>query len=474
MEGVQAENPAGDREKSRVALTSVLAAMFLTGFKIVVGIATGSLGIIAEALHSGLDLAAAIMTFGAVRIAALPPDESHPYGHGKIESFSALFETILLVITCVWIIYEAFERLFFTKVQVDPNVWAFVVMLVSIAIDFGRSRALMRTARRYKSLALEADALHFSTDIYSSAVVILGLVLVRIGEKTAYHDQLMKADSIAALGVALIVLLVSVRLGKKTIDVLMDRAPRGLAEEIYREAAKVGGVVNCSRVRVRPVGLVTFVDVVIGIPRSMPLERAHSVASQVEERVRNLHPKADVVVHFEPVSPPQESWPERVQAIAGQQGLTVHEVRVQDNAGRAVITLHLEVEPSLTLSESHAVAQRLEDAVYSQLEGLEAVETHIEPRMSNPTCGDSAPQYMPEVLKRLEELSAELPSMRNVHNVRILSQGGMLYISLHCVFEGGLKIDEVHRLSSRIEHRLKSEIASIEGVHIHVEPTENA
>ncbi len=470
MEATQSDQSISDREKSRVALASVVAAIFLTGFKIVVGIVTSSLGIIAEALHSALDLAAAIMTLGAVRIAALPPDESHPYGHGKVESFSALFETLLLVVTCVWIIYEAIERLFFRPVRVDPNAWSFVVMFVSIGIDWGRSRALMRAARRYKSLALEADALHFSTDIYSSAVVILGLLLVRIGESGPQREWMVKADALAALGVAVIVLWVSARLGKETVDALMDRAPKGLAEGISEEARQVEGVVSCQRVRVRPVGLIHFMDVVIGIPRSMPLEQAHAVASRVEDHLRVLHPQADVVVHFEPVSPPQESWPERIQAIAGQQGLVVHEVRVRDTAGRSTVALHLEVDPSLTLSDSHAVAQRLEDAICRQLDGLEAVETHIEPRMGRPACCDSMPGRLPQVFDRLHELAAEIPALRDTHNVRIVNQGGALYVSLHCVFDGSLKIDEVHRLSSRIEDRLKSTIPEIESVHIHVEP----
>ncbi len=470
MDAVVIDQSAGDREKSRVALTSVIAAVLLTGMKIVVGVATGSLGIIAEALHSALDLAAAIMTLGAVRIAALPPDESHPYGHGKAESFSALFETLLLIATCVWIIYEAVERLFFRSVRVDPSVWSFIVMFVSIGIDYGRSRALMRAAKKYKSLALEADALHFSTDIYSSAVVIVGLLLVRIGESGANREYLIKADALAALGVALIVLWVSTRLGKDTIDALMDRAPKGLADGIREAARQVPGVVDCQRVRVRPVGLVTFVDVVIGTPRSMPLEQAHAVASQVEERVRTLHPKADVLVHFEPVSPPQESWPERIQAIAGQQGLVVHEVRVQDTAARTTVTLHLEVDPNLTLEESHAVAQRLENAICAQLDGLEAVETHIEPRMGLPVCGDSVPEYLPLVLERLHELEGEIGALRGTHNVRVVSQGSTLAISLHCVFDGALKIEEVHRLSSRIEERLKLRIPGVESVHIHVEP----
>lgn len=472
MAASQKSQGSPDREKVRVALTSVLAALLLTGMKIIVGAATGSLGIIAEALHSALDLAAAVMTLGAVRIAALPPDESHPYGHGKAESFSALFETVLLVVTCFWIIYEGIERLFFRPARVDPSLWSFLVMFTSIGVDWGRSRALMRTARRFKSLALEADALHFSTDIYSSAVVILGLLLVRLGRSSPHGDLLMKADAVAALGVAIIVLWVSARLGKETVDALMDRAPSGLADRIVEEARRVPGVVSCPRVRVRPVGLVNFMDVVIGISRSTPLEQAHEIASQVEERLRGIHPRADVVVHFEPVLPPQESWPERVQAIAGKQGLVVHEVRVREHGGRLRITLHLEVDPSLTLAESHAVAERLEEAIRSQLDGMEAVETHIEPTMKHTAACDLMPENLPEIMSRLEELLHEIPSLREFHDVRVVNQGGLLYVTLHCVFDGRLKIEEVHRLSSQIEHHLQARIASLESVHVHVEPPE--
>lgn len=283
----------------------MVAALFLTGFKAVVGFATGSLGIAAEALHSALDLVAAAMTYAAVRIADRPADDDHHYGHGKVESFSALIETGLLVVTCVWIIWEAIERTFLRTVEVQPSVWAFLVMVTSIVIDWGRSRALMRVARRHHSQALEADALHFSTDIWSSAVVIAGLGLVKLSEWIGYRSILLRADAVAAFGVALIVLSVSYRLGRSTVDSLLDRAPSGVGPRITAEAQRVPGVLDCRRVRLRRVGPILFVDLVIEVARTLPLEEAHAVASAVEDAIRGLEPGADITVHFEPTATPE-------------------------------------------------------------------------------------------------------------------------------------------------------------------------
>ena len=242
-----------EREKNLVALTSVGAAVLLTSMKVVVGLATGSIGILSEAAHSGIDLIAALMTFWAVRASSKPPDSDHLYGHGKIENFSALFETGLLLATCVWIAYEASKRLVFGGGHVEATVWSFVVMAISIGVDLSRSRALASVARRHRSQALEADALHFSTDVWSSTVVILGLLGVWFSQRTGLA-WLARADSVAALGVACIAALVSVRLGRKAVDDLLDAAPSGLLERIARAAADVEEVVGVSQVRVRRSG----------------------------------------------------------------------------------------------------------------------------------------------------------------------------------------------------------------------------
>lgn len=296
----------GDSEKQSAAISSVVAAICLTSFKLIVGLATNSLGILAEALHSTLDLVAAVVTLLAVRESGKPADHDHLYGHGKVENLSALFETLLLFITCIWIIYESVQRLFFKHVVVDASIWAFIVMLVSIGIDFTRSRILARAAKKYNSQALEADALHFSTDIWSSSVVILGLAGVRIGEFFPNLKLLGKADAISALGVACIVLYVSYQLGYRAVQGLLDKAPQGLAEKIKLVVEKIPGVANCHQVRVRPSGPEMFVDVHILVDKDQTLEEAHELTELVEAAIQKIAPGADVTVHPEPLPEPGE------------------------------------------------------------------------------------------------------------------------------------------------------------------------
>ena len=279
-------------EKKAVALSSVLAAVGLTGMKLVVGLMTGSLGILSEALHSGLDLIAALMTYFAVKFADRPPDKEHHYGHGKVENLSALFETFLLLITCVWIIYEAISRLSSGKVEIEVTYWSFIVVIISIIVDITRSRALNRVAKKYNSQALEADALHFSTDIFSSLVVLLGLV------GAAFHYY--SADSIAALCVAAIVLLISIRLGKRAVDVLLDRSPDH-ADDIVTEAIKSSeGVKFFHDVKIRTAGAMTFIDVTIHVQPGLTIEEAHTIAENVEEKIKEKIPNSQILIHQEP------------------------------------------------------------------------------------------------------------------------------------------------------------------------------
>jgi cation diffusion facilitator family transporter len=296
---LQLIDSVADREKNSAALTSVIGALFLTGMKVVVGILTGSLGILAEAAHSALDLIAAVMTLFAVRVSGRPADDSHHYGHGKIENLSALFETVLLLVTCLWIIYEATNRLFFKEVPVEVNIWGFLVMGASIIIDISRSRVLSRAAKKYDSQALEADALHFSTDVWSSGVVIGGLVLVFLADRL-HLPWMVKADSLAALVVAGIVIYVSVQLGKRTIDGLLDAAPGGVAQMIEAQVAAVSGVVHVDSVRVRKSGPETFADITISVDQNRPLAEAHEVAEAVEKVVRSAIPRSSVMVHTNP------------------------------------------------------------------------------------------------------------------------------------------------------------------------------
>ena len=301
----------GEREKTSAALSSVIAAVGLTSFKLAIGLITHSLGILSEAAHSAFDLVAALVTLFAVRVSDRPADVHHPYGHGKVESLSALVETALLLITCAWIIYEAIQRLFFKSVEVDASIWAFIVMLTSIVIDFSRSRVLARAARKYRSQALEADALHFSTDIWSSSVVLLGLLGVVLSERFPGLSFLKAADAVAALGVAVIVILVSLQLGRRTVDGLMDTAPKGMDEAIRQKVAAIEGVRNCHSVRVRSSGPRLFVDVHIEADGRKSLKATHDLTKQVEGAVLELAPGADVTVHPEPASPKPPTHPPR-------------------------------------------------------------------------------------------------------------------------------------------------------------------
>ena len=293
----------GIQEKNIAALNSVTAAFLLTGLKVVVGLLSGSMGILAEAAHSGLDLAAAIVTCFAVRAASKPPDRDHAYGHGKVENLSALVETLLLLATCAWIIQESIHRLTTRHVQVDASIWAFAVMGISIAVDFSRSRMLFRVAAKHRSQALEADALHFSTDIWSSAVVIIGLLGVKLAGWYRGLSFLLQADAVAALIVAGIVVLVSGRLGVRTIQALLDSSPPGMDETIRAAVAVMDGVVDCHAVRVRHSGPSYFVDLHITVDGEQSLRAAHALTERVEQAVEAILPGADVTVHPEPAPP---------------------------------------------------------------------------------------------------------------------------------------------------------------------------
>jgi cation diffusion facilitator family transporter len=292
----------GTHEKKSAAKSSVIAAVGLTGFKIIVGLATGSLGILAEAAHSGLDLIAAMMTFLAVRISGKPADRNHLYGHGKVENLSGLFETLLLLFTCSWIIYEAVHRLMFHTVNLKVNLWSFTVMITSIVVDVSRSRVLYRAARKHNSQALEADALHFSTDIWSSAVVILGLFCVKLSEWAPDLVLLRQADSVAAIMVGLIVVYVSIKLGIRTIQALLDVAPSGLEKKIILAVEVLPGVTDCHSVRLRYSGPQLFVDIHVLVDGNQTLKDAHNLTEEIESVIQKLVPNADVTVHPEPKS----------------------------------------------------------------------------------------------------------------------------------------------------------------------------
>lgn len=377
------------QEKQSAAMSSVVAAIFLTSMKVVVGLWTGSLGILAEAAHSGLDLVAALLTFLAVRVSDRPADQQHLYGHDKVENLSALAETILLLITCAWIVYEAINRLFFTHVQVEANLWAFAVMITSIVIDYTRSRILKRAAEKYNSQALEADALHFSTDIWSSCAVIGGLALVKANEMIGGFWILDKADALAALAVAAIVVYVSVEMGGRTIAVLLDTAPDGLANRIRDEVCRIERVAGCRQVRVRRAGAKNFVDIVLEIDGDASFQKAHEITSQAEELVRRLEPHTDVIVHYEPCAQSADAAQDQAaqETLAGEIEARIcqvkgvircRQVRVHRAGDGKEVDVVLEMERDLSFQAAHDTTSQVEGIV-RQVVPQSEVFIHYEP-----------------------------------------------------------------------------------------------
>ena len=366
----------GTNEKRLVAFLSVLAAVFLTGMKLAVGLLTNSLGILSEAAHSGLDLVAALMTLFAVKISDKPADESHHYGHGKVEGFSAFFEVILLMVTCGYIIYEGVERIIGKSAHVEVNIYSFAVMAISIVVDISRSRSLSRVAKKYKSQALEADALHFSSDIWSSAVVIAGLVAYKF-------FGLVLADSIAALAVAVLVIVVSVRLGIRTVNVLLDKAPPGMRQSIQEAVAQLPGAERLDSLRIRTSGVKTFVDMRLTLTRDLSFTEAHRIASLAEKKISHIIPGADVIVHADPAAPLSlKAVPkDKISSILKEhRGLFVgyHDLNIIHHQDNYLVNMHVVMAADSHVEEAHEVCDHLEAEIKQIIPGA-TVTIHIEP-----------------------------------------------------------------------------------------------
>ena len=452
------------QEKNRVAISSLIVAIALTSLKAIVGILTNSLGILSEALHSGLDLAAAATTVYAVRTSSKPPDEDHLYGHGKYESFSALIESLLLLATCAWISYEAIQRLFFREVQVEASFYGFAVMIISIVLDFSRSRALYRVAKKYRSQALEADALHFSTDIMSSLTVIAGLFFVSLGYRVA--------DPLAALGVVLVVVALSLRLGKRTILVLLDRAPEGLAETIRAEVSKIPGVLSCDRVRVRPSGPQTFVDLEVYVDHSMSFDRANAIAIEVEKAVRKLEPNSDIVVKTQPTAARETRLAEKVRKVASSIDAVkgIHNIEVHDAENGLHVEMHFEVDPDASLESAHGVASKLESAIRANIHEVAQVITHIESAEEMPLTSADVTTESQQIVNAVRENVLQIPGVKRCRDIAVHNAIDGLHLTVTCVLNAGISVSEAHELSTRVEDILRGRIDGVSRVLVHVEP----
>ncbi|MFA6214956.1 MAG: cation diffusion facilitator family transporter [Patescibacteria group bacterium] len=450
-------------QKESVALSSVFASLFLTGGKLMVGVVTMSLGIISEAVHSALDLGAALLTYFAVRVSDKPADERHQFGHTKTESVSALIETGLLFLTSGWIIYESIKRLFFESVEVEATWYAFAIIVISIVVDFSRSRALAKVAKQTKSQALEADALHFSSDIWSSAVVLVGLALVSFGVNGA--------DAIAALAVAVLVIVAGWRLGKRTIDVLIDAAPEGTAEKIAGIVIQVDGVLNIEKLRVRPAGSALFIDLLVGVNRKLPQAKVEQIIKNIEAEVKKYLPQADLSVSVKPMRIDSETIAEKVQLVAANYDVSVHDISVQSLAGKLDVSFDLEISQAFSVEKAHEIASQLEDQIRKELAEEVTINTHIEPVDEKTLIGQPVGQTEIEEINRLfAKIKNDLPLVKNLHEISIKRFGENYFIAIHASFNNDLSLEAAHNISSQIEYLARQHKPAIKRVVVHSEP----
>ena len=451
-------------DKEKAALGSIAASAALTVAKAVIGLLTGSLAIVSEAGHSLLDLSATILTYFAVRISGRPADAEHQYGHGKVESITALAETALLFLLTAVVIREALQRLFGARPHaVEANAAAFAVIAVSIVIDFFRARTLRRVARENSSEALSADALHFSSDMWSSVAVLIGLGGVTLGYA--------RADAAAALVVAVFICIAGWRLGRRTIDTLTDAAPAGVSERVAAIARNTPGVVGVDRVRARPAGAVLFVDLGVGVSRALPLDRVSAITERLTRAIRAELPQAEVTITTEPQALDDETVRQRVMMIAHNRAVAIHHVAVQAISGRLSVSVDVEVDGTMPLNAAHDVASGLEEAVRDELGPDVEVETHIEPLPADMLAGREAPPArVAKIGERLTTLAAEIPGLGEMHDVRVRETADGDIVNFHCRVDAALSVRAVHDLVDAVERRLRRDFPTIARVIGHAEP----
>lgn len=449
-------------KKEKVAIVSVVASGSLATAKFVVGVMIGSLALISDALHSLVDLGATLVTWFAVRVADRPPDAEHHYGHGKVESIAALALTALLFLIAGGVAVEAIKRLPGGSTAIPFTYLPFVVLGIEMTVNAWRARALLRVARETGSQALEADSLHFTSDFFSSIPVVIGLALSAYGYTWA--------DPIAALAVALLISVLGLRLGKRTLDTLVDTAPSGAAEKISAALRQLPGVVDVERVRLRAVGPRTFVEVSVGIPRTFPLDRLAEVKQSIQAAVADALHEADVTVTTTPIALDDETVQERIMLIARNRGLAVHHLTVHSIGQRLAVAIDLEVDGGLALRAAHDVASGLERAVSDELGPEVEVETHIEPLQAPRLDGrDLGPERAAAVQAELAKLAAAGP-VREIHDVRVVATEGGEVVNFHCLVDPDLTVFEVHEKVDEIERGLRRRDGAVKRVIGHAEP----
>ncbi len=452
-------------KKEKAAAISALASSLLAAAKFVIGIMIGSLALITDALHSLIDLGATIVTWIAVRIADRPPDAEHPYGHGKVESVAALGATALLFLLAGGVTVEAVRQLMGGGALPTFSFVPFIVLGIEIMVNAWRAYVLRKTARETGSQALEADALNFTSDIFGSVAVIAGLTLAAFGYAWG--------DPAAALVVAAIVAWLGVRLARRAIETLIDTAPIGMAEQVGGIIRVVPGVVRVERLRLRRVGLNTFVDAEIAVPRTMPIDRLAVLKESLRTAVTAALGEADMTITTTPVALDSETVQDRIMVIARNRGIAVHHLMVHAIGGKLAVALDVEVDGSLSIAAAHEVATGLENAVAAELGPDVEVETHIEPLQVRSLAGDDAPAArVAELRNALDELAVEHPILRDVHEVRVRGTPEGDVVIFHCIVDPQRSVIEVHREVDELERGLRRRYSVIRRVIGHAEPRE--
>ena len=461
------------KEKRAAALFSVLAALGITLLKFLTGVLTGSLGMLSEAVHSTVDLVAAGITLFSVQMSERPADETHNYGHGKVESLSAFVESFLMLGSCLWIVTEAIRRITSREhLAVKPSIWPFAVLLLSIAIDFTRSRKLHKIAVESASQALEADAIHFSTDIWSSLAVLVGLTASFIGMKWKI-PWLELADPVAALIVSGIILHVTVGLARRTIDALLDATPKESREqtrrELERDLMEIHGVLEVTRLRIRRSGSDFFADLTLGLARNLTFQRTEQITREATLAVEKHLPGADVVIHAVPMATGAESVHDRVRAVAARMNLAIHDVTVQRVGERLHVEQHLEAGETMPLKQAHDLATQLEAEIDREIPEVSSILTHIESEPATIELPDSQERDR-QLEVRLRRVAAAFPEILDIHDVMVTRMGSHLQVNCHCTMPDDLPMSKVHMGITALEGAFKLDAPEVDRLLIHPEP----
>ena len=471
----QAHAPAfgGGDAKQEAVLRSVLAASGMTLLKLITGISTGSLGMLSEAVHSGIDLAASGLTLFSLRVSDKPADAEHSYGHGRFESMSAFTETLFMLGSSIFIVVKAVHRMRWIAkglpVELNLSVWPVLVLLLSIAVDYTRSRQLARVARDAHSQALEAEALHFGTDIWSSAAVLAGVAATFAGQHYGIR-QLQYADPVAAILVACVILSITWRLARETLDSLLDATPSGIREEMIREVGRMEGVAAVQRLRMRRSGTKYFADITLSMPRSLTFQRSEELGSMATQTIQRILPGTDVVVRTVPVAAGQESVFDRVRAVAARANLGIHDVSVKEMEDGLHVELHLELASHLPLREAHETVTRIESEMRRDVPEIRTVLTHIESEES--TIARPSPAEDADALdKQLRRVAQAWPEVQDIHNVMATRVGDRLEMSCHASLADTLEMGEVHRIITELEAAFLRVRPDVSRLLIHPEPS---